>query len=78
MRVFSIDLIEEELIAACDNGRAMIIPNCSKCNSVTDVADFDFRDVALGDENMIFIGDDCLFVIIKSSDLTQSYESYDY
>lgn len=59
---------EEQILAACNNGRILSITSCSKCNKLTeDTSDVDFRSLALSNDKMIAVGNDFNFVILDKS-----------
>ena len=57
----------DQLLAACDGGRILTISECYACNKIDQYAEVDLKDLALGADKLIIVGDDYVFEILDGT-----------
>ena len=68
MRINSVCLVAEDILGACNGGRVVTITACSSCNLVSEVTNVDLRCIAIGEEEVLVVGDDFQFSFKGSLD----------
>lgn len=63
----------DQLLLACDGGRILTVSDCYKCNKVDTYAQDDLRDLALGAEKLMIVGDNYTYTILDKG-VARQYE----
>lgn len=67
IKINAIDFDQDQILAACDGGRILTISNCYKCHKIEKYLDADIKDIALGGDKLIIVGDDYAFDILDGT-----------
>lgn len=66
MKYNAICPFNQQMLAACDNGRILILDSCSKCHKIETVSDVELRGAANGSDYALVVGGDFKFKMIDA------------
>jgi len=63
------DYMEDEVMAACNNGRLLALASCSVCNLMMTTPNPDFRAITAGEDKILIVGNDYAYLVLSIEDL---------